>query len=227
MERVAVTTSEDRYAGMASELVAVGLQPVRVPCVSVRVAESDVLFRTRAACEEADLIVLLASRPLQLLWGDSRLPDTPFAVVSPALAAHVASRGGRVAVVGEGNGLDFAELLAEHITEKRVVMAHGATTDPRVVVALKDSCADMHSFPIYCSMPQPPDHGDELDAAVFLSPVAVEGWVQGRGLGDMTVACLGSATEGALRRYDRDPEVISRSRTYSELANSLAGWMRN
>jgi len=227
MERVAVTTSEDRYAGMASELIAVGLQPVRVPCVSIRVAEPDVLYRARAACEEADLIVLLASRPLRLLWGDGRLPDTPFVAVSPAVASDVASRGGRVAMVGEGRGLDFVDLLAEHISEKRVVMAHGATTDPRVVVALKDMCSDMHSFPIYCSMPRPPGPGDRLDAAVFLSAVAVEGWVQGRDLGDVTVACLGSATEGALRRYDHEPDVISRSQTYSELASSLAGWMRN
>ena len=227
MEHVAVTTSEDRYAGMASELVAVGLQPVRVPCVFVRRAEEDLIREATMACEKADTIMLLASRPLDLMWGDGVLPAIPFAVLGPAIASDVCSRGGRVSFVGDGDPRTFVEEVGEHLAERDVALGHGATIHPQLLSALEAACRQLASFPLYCSIPQPAQTEEELAAAIFLSSVAVEGWVQGRGLADVAVACLGSITEGALERYNRPQDVTSPSQTYSELASSLATWLRN
>lgn len=227
MERVAVTTSEDRYAGMASELVAVGLQPIPVPCVTVRVAESDLIGEATSACEQADTIVLLASRPLDLMWGERPLPTTSFAVLGPAIASDVSSRGGRVSFVGDGDPRSFLEEVGVHLADRQVAMGHGATIDPKLLSALESACGNLASFPLYCSIPQPAPAEAEVVAAIFLSSVAVEGWVQGRGLSEVAVACLGSVTEGALERYDRRPDVTSPSQAYSELASSLAEWLRN
>lgn len=227
MERVAVTTSEDRYAGMASELVAVGLQPIPVPCVSVRVAEPDLISEATSACEHSDTIVLLASRPLDLMWGERPLPAKSFAVLGPAIASDVSSRGGRVSFVGDGDPRTFVEDVGAHLADRQVVMGHGATIDPKLLAALESACGELASFPLYCSMPQPAPSEAEVAAAIFLSSVAVEGWVQGRGLSEVAVACLGSVTEGALERYNRRPDVTSPSQAYSELASSLVEWLRN
>ena len=58
MPRVAVTASIEASAGMAAELVAVGLRPVALPCVRIQQADDVDLVRARASAEEADLIVI-------------------------------------------------------------------------------------------------------------------------------------------------------------------------
>ena len=111
MPRVAVTASIEASAGMAAELVAVGLRPVALPCVRIQQADDVDLVRARASAEEADLIVLTSSRALDVLWPEGPIPATPIAVLTPAGAARVEERGGRVAHVGTGNPSDFTAYL--------------------------------------------------------------------------------------------------------------------
>ncbi len=209
---------------MAVELVAVGLQPVSLPCIDVQVGRPDDLARARAACEEADLVVLTSSRPLSLLWPDGPLPLAAIAVVGPATATSVAERGGKVVHVGTGSSLDLAEELLGRVAKLSVAYPHSASSDPRAIVALKDAARSLVAVPVYCTVPISPST-EPVDAAVFVSAPAVHGWATNRSFTGLVVAALGASSAAALGQYDRRPDVKVRSKTYSELTEALARYL--
>lgn len=210
---------------MAVELVAVGLQPVSLPCIDVQVARPDGLARARAACEEADLVVLTSSRPLTLLWPTGPIPPTPMAVVGPATATSVAERGGVVDYVGLGDAYELASDLVHRIGELSVAYPHSASTDPRAIVAIKDAARRLVAVPIYCQVPIAPAP-DPVDAAVFVSAPAVHGWATSRSFTGLVVGTLGPPAAAAVEQYDRRPDVKIRSKTYSELTEALGEFLR-
>lgn len=221
---VAVTTSEDRIAGMASELVAVGLQPVSLPCIGIQVGRPDDLARARAACEEADLVVLTSSRPLALLWPHGPVPATPMAVVGPATATAVAERGGNLSYVGTGTALDLANDLLDTLGESTVAYPHSVSSDPRAIVAMKDAAARLTAVPVYGTVPIAPPT-IPVDAAVFVSAPAVHGWATNRSFTGLVIGALGQSVCATLERYDRRPDVRVRSHTYSELTEALVRYL--
>ena len=80
--RVAVTAGVEAAAGMSAELVAVGLQPVALPCIRRQPTGDAALARARAAVDEADLVVLTSSRALDVLWPTGPIPPTPVATLT-------------------------------------------------------------------------------------------------------------------------------------------------
>ena len=219
--RVAVTTSTDRASGMAAELVAVGLSPIGLPCIEVRVSSPIDLARARAAAEDADLMVLASSRPLDLLWPDGSIPDTPVAAARLSTASSVAQRGGVVEIVGAGSTFDLARQLEELVRERNLAFPHASTTDPRAIVTLADAAASCVAVSVYSSASMPPAH-TPVDAVVFQSAAAVHGWALSRTFDDVLVACHGRSTRGALTDHARDPDVFVTSGSYAELAEGLA-----
>ncbi len=219
MLRIAVTTTLDRAAGMSAELVAVGLIPVELPCVELVRGRDQDIARARAACEEADLIVLASSRSLDTLWPDGSFPDVEAAVVGQGTATKVAERGGAVRVVGDGSLLNLVRSL--DVGSARVAMPHAPSTDPWALAELADRCQQLVSVPIYSTAPTRPGL-TPVDGAVFVSSSAVHGWALSRDFTGLRVACLGPSTAATLQSYGRDPDVRDRRGSYHELAAGLA-----
>lgn len=219
MLRIAVTTTSDRAAGMSAELVAVGLVPVELPCVELVKGRDEDIARARAACEEADLIVLASSRSLDTLWPDGSFPKVEAAVVGQGTATAVAERGGTVRVVGDGSLLNLVRSL--DVASARVAMPHAPSTDPHALAELADLCQQLVSVPIYTTVPSRPSL-DPVDGAVFVSSSAVHGWALARDFANLRVACHGSSTVATLQSYGRDPDVRYRRGSYHELAAGLA-----
>lgn len=221
MPRVAVTASVEASAGMAAELVVVGLRPVALPCVRIRKADDVDLARARAAVEEADLVVLTSSRALDVLWPDGVIPATPIAMLTAAGAARVEERGGRVVHVGNGNPSDFIAYLGRKAAGKRVAYPHAEGVDPRVVVSLADAAGDLVAVAVYGWIPTAPAL-DPVEAAVFESSLAVYGWMQARELSGIVASAIGPATAAALRRHGRGPDILVRRPLFGMLAETLA-----
>lgn len=221
---VAVTASSDRADGMAAELVAVGFRPVVLPCIVARAGPAEDVARMRAACEEVDLIVLDSTRPVEVLWPDGRLPTVPFAVSSESVAVAVTVRGGSLECVGGGNGLDFVSSLGAGLVGRSVAFPHALDTDPRSILALADTAGSLVFAPVYANHPVAPA-STPVDAAVFVSALAVHGWATARSFTGITVAVLGSQARAALDRYDRRPDVETRATAYSDLSRALARYL--
>ncbi len=219
--RVAVTASVEAAAGMAAELVAVGLRPVNLPCVRIQQADDVALARARAAVEEADLVVLTSSRAFDVLWPEGPVPTPPIAMLTPAGAARIEERGGRVAHAGTGDPSDFTAYLVRTATGKRVAYPHAEGVDPRIVVSLADAAAELVAVAVYGWIPVAPARAT-VEAVVFESPLAVEGWMEARDLSGVIVAAIGPATAAALRRHGRSPDILVRRPHFGMLAETLA-----
>ncbi len=224
MARVAVTTTTDRSIALAAELVAVGVEPVPLPSMEVRRGSDVDLARARAAAEEADLIVLTSSRPLDVLWPHGDMPPTPVAAVGPATAVRVARYGGRVDFVGRGGSIDLSQRLVPRVAGMKVAYPHAAGGDPRCAVALSDAAAQLVAVPVYRFVPKAPGL-DPVDAAVFTSAPAVEGWFLSRTLDDIVVGAIGLGAESTLRRRGRVADVLCWRPSYARLARALAGYL--
>jgi uroporphyrinogen-III synthase len=219
--RVAVTASVEASAGMSAELVVVGLRPVTLPCVRIQKAEDVDLARARAAVEEADLVVLTSSRALDVLWPGGPVPATPIAMLTPAGASRVEERGGRIAHVGTGKPSDFTAYLLRKAAGKRVAYPHAEDIDPRITLSLADAAAELVAVAVYGWIPVAPPL-DIVEAVVFESPLAVEGWMEGRDLSGIVAAAIGPGTAAALRRHGRGPDILVRRPHFGVLAETLA-----
>lgn len=217
--RVAVTTTMDRSAGMAAELVSVGLTPVELPCIELVYGRPQDIARARAACEEADLIVLASSRALDVLWPDGSFPEAPAAVVGHGTATAVAERGGVVSAVSETTLLELAHSL--DLADQRVVVPHAASTDPRALAVFADRAQSLMAVPVYSTAPVGPA-GEPVDGAIFVSSSAVHGWALTRRFSDLHIACLGPSTSVTLQLYGRDSDVSDRCGSYHHVARELA-----
>lgn len=199
--------------------MACGLTPVQLPCVELVEGRDVDLARARAACEEAELIVLASSEPVRVLWPDGSFPSTPAAVVGPATATSVAERGGTVACVGEGSFRDLVATL--DVEDRAVAVPHAWNSDPLALAELADRAPRVTAVPVYSMAPRPPSK-TAVDAAVFVSSYSVHGWALARTFEGIQVAGLGSATVNTLHMYGRDCDIRSRSGSYSEVASGLA-----
>ena len=216
-----MTASVEASAGMAAELVAVGLRPLALPCVRIQQAADADLARARASVEEADLVVLTSSRALDVLWPSGPIPATPIAMLTPAGAARVEERGGRVAHVGTGNPSDFTAYLIRKAAGNKVAYPHGEGVDPRIIVSLADTAAELVAVAVYGWIPLAPAL-DPVEAVVFESSLAVEGWMEARDLAGIIAAAIAPATAAALRRHGHGPDILVRRPHFEILAETLA-----
>ena len=100
-------------------------------------------------------------------------------------------------------------------------IAHGEGVDPRIIVSLADAAGELVAVAVYGWIPLAPAL-DPADAAVFESPLAVEGWVQTRDFSGMVVSAIGPATAAALRRHGHGPDILVRRPHFEMLAETLA-----
>lgn len=219
MTRVAVTTTADNAHRVGDALVAAGLVPVMLPCISISPSTEEILVELRRASTKADLILVTSARAVRIVWPDGDMPSTPVAAVGSTTAEAVTDAGGSIEVVGEAGAADLvAQLDVDGLT---IAFPHARAADPATTIELERRGATVHAATAYDAIPIAPAD-DKVKAAVFGSPSAIEGWLLRRHLDGMTIAAMGEKTASALRvRGVSDPVVAARPDLES-LAQALA-----
>lgn len=220
MTDVAVTTSADSFPRWADLLTAAGLQPVSLPCIEVVPASGNELDRARRAAGEADALLLTSPRTVGLLWPDGGMPAVPVAAVGSATAAVVEDAGGITELVGDAGG---DELLAEwqNVDGRRIVFPHALGSDLGRLDTLQGRGAHIERFPVYEARPTPPGP-DPVDAALFASPSAVEGWLISRSLNELrAVGVIGATTAEAISQAGGIADAMADEPTAEAVVGAL------
>jgi uroporphyrinogen-III synthase len=219
--RVGVTT--DRFAEAAAAFALVGLEPVSLPCIQVVPASDQVLAQAREAASMADLLLISSVRTLEVLWPNGAMPGVEVAAVGARTAAAVEARGGQVSLLGRAGLADLVERAADRLVSSRVVFPHAAGSDPEALGSLAERAINLRAFEVYRSHLVAPGP-DPVQAVVFASPSAVEGWLLSRALDDLVVAVIGPTTWAAVARH-RPPEVMAPQPSHRALARALASYL--
>lgn len=219
--RVAVTTSPDAAERWTRLLRDAGFDPVELPCIQVRLADQPALDRLRVEAESADLLLLTSPRAVRALWPDGGMPPVRCAVVGSATGDAVTAAGGDVALVGSAGGDQLVDELEGQVEGTRIVFAHAGATDPVRAERLRSAGAEVVRGVAYETVPIPPAY-DAVEAALFGSPSAVEGWRIARDLEDVAVVgAMGPTTAAALSRVGREPDIVPESPSVRALVNEL------
>jgi uroporphyrinogen-III synthase len=217
--RVAVTTAPDRAGAVTEVLEAAGLRAVLLPCIQVEAMSEEHIEPIRRRAVAADALILTSPRTVSILWPAGSMPRVPAFCVGPATAQAVERAGGVVGYVGRGGAADLAEDAP--LDGLRVVFPHSAGTDLRVVDRIRSRVAGLEHTVVYHTRPRPPSH-EPVDAVLFGSPSAVEGWLMGRSLDGIVVAAIGATTARHLTERGHRPHVTADPPDYREAARLLA-----
>jgi uroporphyrinogen-III synthase len=205
--RIALTSTADRSAELASMVTRAGLVPVVLPCIEYLPAEASVLERARHRAAICDWLVVTSSRTVTTLWPEGAMPDVAVGAVGSATAAAVRTAGGDPAVVGEAGSADLFETMAPLISGRSVFFPHAGGADRSGIGILRAIGAVVETMAVYDVEPIAPV-GDAVDAVVFGSPTAVAGWFLSRRLDGLLVGAVGATTASALEELGVVPDVV-------------------
>jgi len=194
---VAITTSRDRYDEAARPFTEQGFTPIALPCITVEVADEDLLTGARITANGVDLLFVTSARTIRLLWPDGGMPQVPVAAIGTATARAVTEAGGIVAVIGTGGGLDLIGRARNLTGIRRALFPHAEGTDRQVLDAFRAIVPVASTIPVYRTVPIAPDP-DPVDAVAFASASAVHGWFLTRDTGGLIVTAIGGPTAAAL-----------------------------
>lgn len=217
MSTVAITN--DRFETVALAYLQEGLEPLSIPCVQVEPAGDQVLGDAREAAADADLMLISSARTVDLLWPNGEMPDVEVAAVGKSSASATRRAGGRVAITGRSGLLDLIETIAGRLRSARVVFPHAGGTDLAATTRLREVAGAIEEHVVYRTAPVAA-LPTEVDAAVFASPSAVQGWLLTRGLDDVVVGVIGKTTATAIARV-RPPDVVALRPAHTSLAAAL------
>lgn len=208
MTRVAVTTASGNAERIGRLVEEAGLSPVYMPCIRIRVSPPEILDPLRAAATTADWVICTSPRTVAAMWPAGEMPSHPLvAAVGAATAGAVTAAGGRVEVTGTGGAAALRELLRGRLAGQTVVFPHARAADPATVEALRSEAGAVIAGPAYDTLPIAPA-ADPVDAVIFGSPSALEGWLLTRDLSGLAVAAMGPTTAAAVRDSGREPDVV-------------------
>lgn len=219
--RLALTTTLERSSALADSLRRRGIEPVSLPCIEIVAAVEPVLESARQASERCDLLVLTSRRVVEVLWPAGNMPPVNVAAVGVATAAAAEESGGSVGVVGPGGGADLVAGIGHLVRDKDVVFPHAAGADPSLVEQLRSAGARVTAHTVYETRPLAPAM-DEVEAVVFGSPTAVEGWLLTRTLDNLVVGAIGDTTAQALARRGATSHVIPATPSFDRLLDLVA-----
>lgn len=222
MKRVAVTTTPDNFRRVANPLAEVGLEPIQLPCIRVVPSPDDVLDELRRATEQADWLIVTSARAIRTVWPDGGIPPgVRVAAVGPATADAARAAGGDVRVIGSGGTTALRAALRGRLPGQKVVFPHARSADPGTIRQLRREAASVVAEPAYTTHPIAPSN-DPVDAVVFGSPSAVDGWASGRAFAGTVIAALGSTTATRVRELGAFVDVVSDPPDLTTLAGGLA-----
>jgi uroporphyrinogen-III synthase len=219
VSRVAITTAADRADLAARPYRARGLDPVLLPCVRIDTGPDSAIADIRQQAPGATWLVVTSARAVAIVWPDGAMPPVPVAAVGPVTARAVSEAGGIVALVGEAGASDLVEALGQGTGV--VVFPHAAGTDPGVFEEIITAGWDLLERTVYEAVPVAPSN-DDVDAVVFASPSAVQGWVMTRRLDGPVVGAIGPTTARVLRGHGRVPDLIADPPSHEGLARLMA-----
>ncbi|MGH8873168.1 MAG: uroporphyrinogen-III synthase [Acidimicrobiia bacterium] len=215
--------TSDRFEAAAPPYAALGLDPVPVPCIRVEPADHAALASARAAATRADLIVITSARTVELLWPEQAMPDVEVAAVGEATAAAVTDAGGQVVVTGLSGLVGLVEAIADRLPHARVMLPHASGSDPLALERLGALARAMDERVVYRAVPIPPAP-TPVDAVVFASPSAVEGWLLTRDFDRLVLGVIGDTTGAVVARH-RPPDVIAPKPSHPALARALTSYL--
>lgn len=219
--RTAVTTTTESYPRWELPLREQGLVPVGLPCIEIRPAAGSTLEAARRLAGSADLVVITSARAVRILWPEGGMPDVPAAVVGEATGRAVEEAGGAIGLVGDGGGDELVDRLVASVAGNRIFFPCGRRADRSRAERLQGAGATVETAVVYTTVPVPPAD-EEVEAVVFASPSAVEGWCLSRSLDVARVAALGPATAAALGERGRRPDLMPARPSVEALAAALA-----
>ncbi len=225
MLRVAVTTTADTADRIADLVRTERLQPVMLPCICIVAAPPEALRLFRSAAGDADWIVVTSPRAVQVTWPEGGMPSVPVAAVGPAAASAATRAGGRVEVTGKTGAGGLLDTLRPLLSGKRVAFPHAHGADPATNAGLQAAGADVMAESVYETTPIAPGD-DHVDAVIFGSPSAVEGWSRSRRLDRLVVAAMGATTATALIDRGHPPHVIPDRPSVENLVTALTHYLR-
>lgn len=217
--RVAVTTTADSAPRVAHALVAHDLVPVMLPCIAISPAPAEVLADLRREAARADRIVVTSARAVRITWPERDMPATPVWAVGASTAEAVRDAAGMVAEIGAGGAAELIDQVDP--AGLRIVFPHARAADPATTARLENRGASVYAAPAYDTIPIAPDD-DKVEAAIFGSPSAVDGWLLRRHLDGMVVGAMGATTASALRVRGVDDPVVPVTPGYEPLVSALA-----
>jgi uroporphyrinogen-III synthase len=217
---VAITTSRDRYDEAARPFTEQGFTPIALPCITVEVADEDLLTGARSTANGVDLLFVTSARTIRLLWPDGAMPAVPVAAIGVATARAVTRAGGNVAVVGTGGGLDLIDRVRALPRVRRALFPHAGGTDPNVLAAFRATVTVASTIPIYRTVPVAPD-ADPVDAVAFASASAVMGWFLTRDTGGTIVGAIGRPTVAALGSFGATVDAVPDVPGFASMASAL------
>lgn len=223
--RVAITTTEDRFDGVAASFLAHGLEPVALPCIRIRPASEDVLTSVKDAITSVGNVMVSSARAVEVLWSEGETTDADFYVVGSATAEAVKHRAGTVRVEGSGGLTDLVQRLVP-LGLRRFVFPHADGTDLDSIQPLIASGVEVVSAVVYRTERLHPAT-DEVDAVAFASPSAVEAWISSRPLDGVVVAAIGPTTAAALLRHGVGVDIVPPRPGHEDLAAELSVFARN
>jgi uroporphyrinogen-III synthase len=219
--RVALTTTADRALSLGGLLRGRELEPVSLPCIEVLAAGAAMVESTRRIVVDCDLLVLTSARVVEVLWPAGDMPPVPVAAVGASTATAASEAGGSVTVVGTGGGADLVAAIADSVRGKDVVFPHASGADPATLEGLLLAGASVTSEVVYETRPIAPGD-DEVDAVIFGSPMAVDGWHLSRKLDGLIVGAVGATTASALDHLGTPPHVIPETPSFDRLVELVA-----
>ena len=220
MTTVAITTAADRFEEAARPFALLEFTPVPLPCITIEVADEDLLAGARVTATGVDLLFATSARAIRLLWPDGNMPPVPVAAVGAATARAVTEAGGNVAVIGTGGGLDLVARVRELGGVRRALYPHAGGTDPAVLDALRVSVPVVSTIPVYETVPIAPAT-DPVDAVAFASASAVDGWFLTRDTAGMIVAAIGGPTADALEQRGVTADAVPDIPGFGTMAAAL------
>ena len=215
--RVAVTTTGDRFDTVAAALERHGLEPERLPCIAIEPVSNEELDTIRALAATADRILVTSPRTIRIVWPGS-VPAVSFLSVGAATTEAIRRAGGSVSIEGDGGAADLVAGL--DLSGLRIVFPHAAGADPATVSTLRENGALVDAWVAYRSVPIGPD-ADEVDAVMFASPSAVEGWAQTRSLDGLTVVAIGETTAATVEAHGGSVDLVPDRPGFAEMVEAL------
>lgn len=226
MRRVAVTTTPDNFRRVANPLAEVGLEPILLPCIRVVPSPDEVLDGLRRATDEADWLIVTSARAIRIVWPSGAIPNgVRVAAVGPATAAAARDAGGVVRIIGDGGAPALREVLQGRMSDQKVVFPHARAADAKTIRQLRREAASVLAKPAYTTHPIGPSN-DPVDAVVFGSPSAVDGWASARAFDGTVIAAIGSTTAARVRELGASVDVVSDPPDLTTLARGLAAHLQ-
>lgn len=245
--RVLVTRAPGQAGALSDEIRALGGEPVEVPLIhivptrpggSLDDAISNVVTYTWIVFTSVNGVEFFLRRMKERGGTVHSISAQKVACVGEATAAALYAHGRRADLVPERfHGLSLAAALISRTRPgQRVLLVRGDLARSDLPRALTAHGVVVHEAIAYHTRPAP--RGAEqvrrllaegqLDAVTFLSPSAVEQFVQGLGeeapalLGDTVVACIGLSTATAARDKGLVVHVVPQQATVPALVAALA-----